>query len=383
MNMHTRHDIPLSYITTSLGLYFFLCTFCSAAMTNEASAGAVLMPSFEKKVSVESFANMLCDIHARSYIILRSDTSKELVAHVQSAYEKQCESARARKEGREVIHLVAALDAEPSLMRYRMPRVAQTHAIGDTNALRTDASVRTSARTIASALIAAGIRINFAPVYDTGSNAAIIGARAFSPIVSTDAPKGAGVAGANGGQAEATRKANIFQSESAAAGIITAAKHFPGHGHARGDTHATLETIPATLPELENFTSAIAAHVPCIMVGHLVIKDTRSPEERAREKREVWESDGLPATLSKHILTDLLRTRLGFDGLVVTDSMSMGALNGYTDRSVRSLEAGADIILIPPDPRAAYTRILQKMNADPTFQRLVQSKAERIIDKLK
>lgn len=356
----------------------------AADLSSEDLAGVVLMPSFEKNVKVEVFAKMLCDIHARSYIILRSDTSKQLVDNVQKSYEKQCEKARAKRERRDVIRLVAALDAEPSLMKFRMPSVR----VSDTNQLFTDTEIVDTAQVISKALLEAGIRINFAPIYDTGENTTVIGNRTFRSFI----PQGFRYVGSSGGTseavrkeivimqpAEAVRKANVFMKATVDAGVIPTAKHFPGHGHAMGDTHKTLETIPATLPELPNFVSSIQAGVPMIMVGHLVTKDTRTLKERTAEKREVWESDGLPATLSKKIMTDLLRKRLGFKGVIITDSMAMGALKGQADRSVRSLEAGADIILIPPDPRSAYARIVQKMTQDKVFEKALQAKAERIV----
>jgi beta-N-acetylhexosaminidase len=361
-------------------LLFFANSTHAAQLASEDIAGAVLMPSFEKGVKVETFARMLCDIHARSYIILRSDTSKQLVDSVQTSYEKQCEAARAKREGRDKVRLVVALDAEPSLMKYRMPAAVKTYKLKDTNKLLTDADVVQSARDISKALREAGIRINFAPIYDTGPNKAIIGNRAFSTIIPNDAPKEAGVPGTDGGQAEATRKAQLFMAESSKAGIITSAKHFPGHGHAVGDTHKTLESISAVLPELPNFVASIHNNVPMVMVGHLVVEDRRTEEQKMLEKREVFESEGLPATLSKRIMTDLLRTKLGYTGVVITDSMAMGALKGQADRSVRSLEAGADIILIPPDPRSAYARIVQKMTQDKGFSEKMKKKASRVLD---
>jgi beta-N-acetylhexosaminidase len=316
----------------------------AAELSNEDLAGMVLMPAFEKNVSVKNFAKMLCEIHGRSYIILRKDTSKKLVDSVQLAYDKRCGDERFKVSG-ERIHLTVALDAEPSLMKYRMPKVK----VGNTNTLDTDKKIVAAATTIATALTNAGISINFAPIYDTGPNKAIIGNRAFA-----------------GDQLEATRKANLYMQTTREAGVIPAAKHFPGHGHAVGDTHKTLETISADLPELPNFISAIAQNVPMIMVGHLVVHGGE------------WGSEGQPATLSKRIMTDLLRDKLGFSGVIITDSMAMGALRGQKDRTIRSLEAGADIVLIPPDPRAAHVAVVNKMTEDTDFKMKIEEKAGRV-----
>jgi beta-N-acetylhexosaminidase len=341
-----------------LFLVFQTAHLHAAELSNEDIAGIVLMPAFEKNVSVKNFAKMLCDIHGRSYIILRKDTSKKLVDSVQLAYDKRCGDERFKVSG-ERIHLTVALDAEPSLMKYRMPKVK----VGNTNTLDTDKKIVAAANTISAALTNAGISINFAPIYDTGSNKAIIGNRAFL-----------------GDQLEVTRKANLYMQTTREAGVIPAAKHFPGHGHTVGDTHKTLETISADLPELPNFISAIAQNVPILMVGHLVVKDTRTTEQRMLEKKEIFESDGLPATLSKRIMTDLLRERLGFKGVIITDSMAMGALRGQKDRTIRSLEAGADIVLIPPDPRASHAAIVNKMAQNNDFRVIIEDKVGRMLE---
>jgi beta-N-acetylhexosaminidase len=353
----------------------------AAELSNEDRAGAVVMPSFEKNVPVKSFAKMLCSIHGRSYVILRTDTSKKLVDSVQVAYDKKCGDAHFEHSG-ERIHLTVALDAEPSLLTYRLPKLQKSKNIRATNTLLTDSQIVETATVVAKELKKIGIRINFAPIYDTGPNVSIIGSRGFSTIISKDAPAEAGVVGTDGAQVEATRKANLFMRSTLATGIIPVAKHFPGHGHAAGDTHKTLETILADLPELPNFISSIEHGVPMMMVGHLVVTDTRTLEQKMLEKREIWESDGQPATLSTRIMTDLLRTKLSYKGIIITDSMAMGALQGQKDRTVRALEAGADIVLIPVDPRAAYSRVVEKMNSDERFAALVTEKANRVLGQL-
>jgi beta-glucosidase-like glycosyl hydrolase len=76
-------------------------------------------------------------------------------------------------------------------------------------------------------------------------------------------------------------------------------------------------------------------------------------------------------------MTDLLKNQLGFNGVVVTDSMAMGALTGQKARTTRTLEAGADLVLIPPDPRASYEAILEKMKKDPAFANRVRDAVKR------
>ena len=134
--------------------------------------------------------------------------------------------------------------------------------------------------------------------------------------------------------------------------VLTTAKHFPGHGDTSIDTHLNLATIPADLDRLERlelvpFKAAIEAGVDSIMTAHLAVPALAPPD--------------LPATLSPAILTGLLREKLGFKGLVITDSLEMGGIaQGFTsaDAAVRAIEAGADTLLMPADPEAAIRAVV-------------------------
>ena len=132
-------------------------------------------------------------------------------------------------------------------------------------------------------------------------------------------------------------------------GGIATAKHFPGHGDTSADSHIDLPVIRADrarLDELEliPFRAAIAEKVDSVMTGHLNVP-ALEPDPNT------------PATLSHNILTDQLRKQLGFDGLVVTDAMDMGGITvryAPGDAAVRAVAAGADCLLMPPVPDAAF-----------------------------
>ena len=132
-------------------------------------------------------------------------------------------------------------------------------------------------------------------------------------------------------------------------GGLATAKHFPGHGDTAADSHIDLPTIGASRERLEAlelipFRAAIAAGVSSIMTGHLSVP-ALEPDPNT------------PATLSPHILTDLLRKELGFQGLVVTDAMDMGGITvryAPGEAAVRAVLAGADALLMPPVPDAAF-----------------------------
>ncbi len=125
-------------------------------------------------------------------------------------------------------------------------------------------------------------------------------------------------------------------------GLISCAKHFPGHGDTAVDSHISLPVISKSMRDLMDvdvfpFKESISAGVSSIMIGHLSIP----------------EIDPLPASLSKKIITGLLRHELGFEGLVLTDALNMHALNEFENVPAKCIDAGADIILHPADADAA------------------------------
>jgi beta-glucosidase-like glycosyl hydrolase/CubicO group peptidase (beta-lactamase class C family) len=167
-------------------------------------------------------------------------------------------------------------------------------------------------------------------------------------------------------------------------GGLATAKHFPGHGDVSVDSHLALPTVPGDRKELEAtelvpFRAAIGASVGSVMPGHLAVP--------------AFEPDAsVPATTSRNILTGLLRDELKFKGLVVTDAMDMG---GVTSRyppgeaAVRAVEAGADVLLMPPVPDAAMAgleravgsgRITEK-RVDESVRRILQAKSRLGLDR--
>jgi beta-N-acetylhexosaminidase len=185
-----------------------------------------------------------------------------------------------------------------------------------------EALVSSAAGVTARELRAVGVRMNLAPVLDVNSNPAnpVIGVRSFG-----EAPALVGRLGA-----AAVRALQ-------AAGVVAAAKHFPGHGDTSQDSHAALPVVPHDRGRIESvelvpFRAAIRAGVGAVLTAHVVFP-ALDPDH--------------PATLSRAILT-LLRERLGFSGLVITDSMAMRAITDrWTpgDAAVQAVLAGCDIVL--------------------------------------
>jgi beta-N-acetylhexosaminidase len=167
-------------------------------------------------------------------------------------------------------------------------------------------------------------------------------------------------------------------------GGLATAKHFPGHGDTAADSHIDLPVIKANRERLENlelvpFRAAIAAGVGSIMTAHLNVTALEPDPET-------------PATLSSKILTDVLRKELKFEGLVVTDAMDMGGITvryAPGDATVRAFVAGADALLMPPVPDAAYDALLaavksgqiSKQRLDASVRRILLAKARLGLDK--
>jgi beta-glucosidase-like glycosyl hydrolase/CubicO group peptidase (beta-lactamase class C family) len=161
-------------------------------------------------------------------------------------------------------------------------------------------------------------------------------------------------------------------------GGIATAKHFPGHGDTAADSHIDLPVIHADRARLESlelvpFRAAIAAGVGSVMTGHLNVP-ALEPDPNT------------PATLSQNILTGVLRKELKFEGLVVTDAMDMGGITvkfSPGEAAVRAVAAGADCLLMPPVPDAAFEALqsavksgrISKERLDESVRRILQAKA--------
>ena len=169
-------------------------------------------------------------------------------------------------------------------------------------------------------------------------------------------------------------------------GGLATAKHFPGHGDTSTDSHLDLPTVTSDRAHLERvelapFRAAIAAGVSTIMTGHLAVPALEPDPD-------------VPATMSPKITTDLLRGQMGFDGLVVTDALDMG---GVTVRyppgevAVRSILAGADVLLVPPVLDAALQAVREAVASgripmarlDEAVTRVLRAKAKLGLNKSK
>lgn len=206
---------------------------------------------------------------------------------------------------------------------------------------------------------AMGIQQIYAPVSDVNNNAA-------NPVIN--------VRSYGEDPADVARFVAAFVTGAQHAGVIATAKHFPGHGDTAVDSHRGLPQIDVTRERLNSielvpFRAAIQAGVGAVMTGHIGLPlidataitplpraNRQNPVETNPESEIVSEKGTMPTTLSP-VMNGILRNDLQFDGLIVTDAMSMSGLTIYftqDEASVRAIEAGADQLLKPADTDAAF-----------------------------
>lgn len=222
---------------------------------------------------------------------------------------------------------------------------------------------------------AIGVHWNWFPDTDVNSNPA-------NPIIDTRS------FGEDPAQVGALAAAYIAGAHEA--GLLTTAKHFPGHGDTDTDSHLALARVTAPLDrlnalELVPFRSAIAAGVDSIMVGHLIVPALEPDPNK-------------PASISQHVITDLLQKQLGYQGLVVTDAIDMNGLkqafHGTEEEiagaeAVAAVEAGSDMVIIPGSLEGAYNGLLHAVHSgristeriDRSVLKILRMKAEVGLDK--
>ena len=221
--------------------------------------------------------------------------------------------------------------------------------------------VRDLATRTARRLLTLGVNLNFAPVLDIHSNPAnpVIGVRSYGTTAS---------------QVTACGRAAVEGMQ--AAGVIPVVKHFPGHGDTALDSHVALPRVDATLEllafrELRPFEAAVQWGAPVVMTSHVLVPALDPDPKR-------------PATLSPAILTDLLRGRMKFEGVIVTDALEMAGATSqgtYGDVAVRAIEAGCDLLLyskLAPGPEEALTALRAALVSGRLSAERIEASLERI-----
>ena len=280
----------------------------------------------------------------------------ELVAKSVSELQKKAQSRSLK------IPLFVATDQEGGWIRHVKGETSETPGNMAIGAGGYPMDAYYSGYYISREIKALGINMNFAPTVDNYTNlkSSVIGPRSFGSN-----PEYVGQLGAS------------FAAGSMDAGVIPTAKHFPGHGDTSLDSHGNLPQINIDYNTLENrelvpFKYLIAEKIPAIMSGHLSF-----PKIIA---------NGEPASLSKVFLTDILRNRLGYEGLIITDDMMMNGATMYAGSLSRAfrlaIEAGNDIVISSTTAHwneNLWTSNLALMSSSTDFKQTVMRAARRVL----
>ena len=295
------------------------------SMTVEDKIGQLIMVGFDGQSLTPELEAHLSEVHAGNVIFLgRNYANPEQMWSFTNDLQRMA-SRRSAPAG-----LFTAIDQEGGVVARMLSGVTVfpgNMALGATG--RADYA-RRAALVTAQEMLALGLNMNLAPVLDVNNNPGnpAIGVRSYGENPELVAAMGA--------------KA-IAASQSA--GVLATAKHFPGKGDVTVDSHIDLPHVPHSRErlnrvELAPFKAAIAAGVGAIMTAHVTFPAIE-PEPL------------LPATMSQRVLQGLLRDELGFKGLIITDDLFMGAISksyGLAEAAIRSINAGADIVLMCHKP---------------------------------
>ncbi|MFV2007698.1 MAG: glycoside hydrolase family 3 N-terminal domain-containing protein, partial [Longimicrobiales bacterium] len=206
---------------------------------------------------------------------------------------------------------------------------------------------------------AVGVTLNFAPVLDVNSNP-------LNPVINTRSFGEDPLAVARLGAA--------YIEGARLGGVMTTAKHFPGHGDTKTDSHVGLPVVPADWERLNSvelvpFRRAIAAGVDAVMTAHVIVEGVQGLE-------------GPPATLDPRFMTELLRDEMGFEGLLLTDALRMGAITnmyGTAEAGVLALKAGSDVLLMPTDVTETIDAVVAAVADGRISESRIRESARRVL----
>ncbi len=335
----------------------------TSAMSQEEQIGQVLVVGFHQPTLSQDSIDLLQKYHVGNVILFQRN--------IQSVQQVQELTTRLQSIAKEAGHrqpLLIMLDQENGMVR----RCGQNATIFPGNmalgAIGSEQIAFDVALATGRELQALGINMNFAPVMDVNNNPAnpVIGVRSFG-----EDPR------------QVARLGTAMVRGYQAAGILTCLKHFPGHGDTTVDSHLALPVIPHDMKRLEAiellpFKSAIAAgtgsvgSADSVMIAHIYLP-------------ALMQNEMLPATLSHAVVTDLLRKKLGFEGLIISDCMEMQAVSatvGSEQGTVGALRAGIDLVLVSH----TFTRQLGSIEAvkvalqnGTLSEERIQEAAERVL----
>ena len=293
-------------------------------MSLEEKIGQMIIMSYRNSTVDSTLENTLKTVKPGGFILFKENIT---------TYENTLQFVKKIKESNN-IPLWIGIDQEggnvqrlKALTDYQVSDIPYMNLIGQTNNPVYSFQI---GNVIAEELKVFGINLNFAPDIDVWENPknTVIGKRSFGSDPLLVSKMGLALGDA------------LLQNQ-----IIPVYKHFPGHGNTDEDSHYSLPIVTKSLDELFlsdliPFQDAINHNVPIIMVGHLAIPNITN--------------DNTPASLSKVLVNDILKEKMGYKGLVVTDALDMGALTeNYTEEEIytMAINAGVDILLMPQESK--------------------------------
>lgn len=332
MPQENKQDISLSAISKADSLL--------VAMTLEERVGQVLMPSIpslQDEYTIDKLKKYIKDYHVGGLVLMNGDlSSAKKIAEI----------------GEEaVVPLFIAIDAEWGL-GMRLSDAAIYPKNGNLPDTVSETAMYDYGRKIAAECKNTGINMVLGPVIDLNSvKGGIIGKRSF------------------GSDPEKVSQLGVSYAKGLeSGGIISVAKHFPGHGASVNDSHKGVVRIQRSInlldsTDLKPFRDYISSGLSGIMAGHLSVP--------------ALDPEGTPASVSLDILSSLLREEMRFKGLIFTDAFNMEGIKGFT--STDALKAGADIILCPVDVGKDYNTLLSEIEDGNLSLEIINDRCRRIL----
>lgn len=320
-------------------------------------------PGNQRRYGVDTPADVVRRYHLGG-VIYFNNGGTDNVADPQQVARLSNGLQRAALSSGEHVPLTVSIDQEGGkVTRIAEPATEYPSAMA-LGATRDVTGARTVAATSGGELRAMGITQNFAPIADVNSNPLnpVIGSRSFAADPDLAA------------EFVAAQVEGYQDRGSQAEAVSVAAKHFPGHGDAGTDSHTGLPRIDRTEAQwreldLPPFRAAVDAGIDAIMTAHITVPSL--------------DPSGEPATLSKPILTGLLREELAYDGVVVTDSLRMQGvrqLHPDAEIPVLALEAGVDQLLLPPDLALAIDSVLNAVRQGRLTEERIDTSVRRVLE---
>ncbi|MYL21389.1 beta-N-acetylhexosaminidase [Halobacillus litoralis] len=353
------------HIQKNRGEKYDLIQHAMDEMSMEEKVGQMLMPDFRnwdgRNVTkmLPEIEDLVKEYHLGGVILFRenvvtTEQTTELVADYQNAAEKYGLLVTIDQEGGIVTRLQSGTDFPGNM------------ALGAT---RSEELSRDVGRAIGEELSALGINMNLAPDMDVNNNPdnPVIGVRSFGENPELVADMG-----------------QAYMAGLQETGVAATAKHFPGHGDTAVDSHIGLPEVPHDKERLKEvelypFQKAMDAGIDAVMTAHVTFPEI--DDTKVISKKD-GEEIALPATLSKKVLTGLMREEMGYEGLVITDALNMNAIQehfGSVDAVIRAINAGTDIVLMPVGLEEVAGGIYEAVGTGEIEMKTIEDSVERIL----